>query len=399
MIRLDSVITELQSGKRPKGGAKEYGIPSLGAEHLDKSGGFKLSKLKYVDEDFFRNMKSGIIQKDDIIIVKDGSTTGKVSYVQSDFPLDETSINEHLFILRLDNSTLPKYVFYHLYSNIGQRQILEDFRGATVGGISKGFVKNIKLPLPSIDQQKKIASILDVADAYRQKTKALIEKYDELTQSLFMNMFGDPVKNEMRWEKMFLSSFIKSLKTGVSVNSTNEEYNKERFGILKTSCVYSGVFNPNETKVIRDDEYNRMKLNPTANSIIISRMNTTELVGRSAYVPIDFPNLFLPDRLWQTKKGELDHNVSWFSHALSFNSFRDEIGKISSGTSGSMKNISQKNYLNLKMIYPPFILQNQFAGRVQAIEAQKAQAQASLAQSEDLFNSLLQRAFKGELTS
>ena len=126
-------------------------------------------------------------------------------------------------------------------------------------------------------------------------------------------------------------------------------------------------------------------------------MNTTELVGRSAYVPIDFPNLFLPDRLWQTKKGELDHNVSWLSHALSFNSFRDEIGEISSGTSGSMKNISQKNYLNLKMIYPPFILQNQFAERVQAIEAQKAQAQASLAQAEDLFNSLLQRAFKGEL--
>ena len=101
MITLDTVTADLQTGKRPKGGAKESGIPSLGAEHLDKSGGFKLTKLKYVDEDFFFNMKSGIIQKDDIIIVKDGATTGKVSYVNSDFPLKEACINEHVFILRL----------------------------------------------------------------------------------------------------------------------------------------------------------------------------------------------------------------------------------------------------------------------------------------------------------
>ena len=74
-----------------------------------------------------------------------------------------------------------------------------------------------------------------------------------------------------------------------------------------------------------------------------------------------------------------------------------EIGKISSGTSGSMKNISKKNYLNLFMIYPSINSQNQFAERVEAIEEQKAQAQASLVKAEELFNSLLQRAFKGEL--
>ena len=62
----------------------------------------------------------------------------------------------------------------------------------------------IKIPLPPLDQQKKIAAILDAADAYRQKTKALIEKYDELTQSLFLDMFGDPVSNPKGWEMVKL---------------------------------------------------------------------------------------------------------------------------------------------------------------------------------------------------
>jgi len=239
--------------------------------------------------------------------------------------------------------------------------------------------------------------LLDAADAYRQKTKALLGKYDELTQSLFLDMFGDPVKNEKGWETKPLSDFIKSLNTGVSVNSTDEEFKEGDIGILKTSCVYTGIFRAKEAKVIREDEYGRMKLNPKSDTIIISRMNTSELVGKSAYISNDYKDLYLPDRLWQSEKGELHHNVRWLSHAISFQSFMNEISKISSGTSGSMKNISKKNYLNLQMIYPPLTLQNQFAERVQAIEQQKAQAQESLEKAEELFQSLLQRAFKGEL--
>ena len=308
-----------------------------------------------------------------------------------------SSSNQQLTGILPNDETNVSYLYYWFKGN---KKVLENYsNNALVPILNNRTLETVKIPLPPLDQQKKIAAILDAADTYRQKTKVLIVKHDELIKSLFLEMFGDPVSNYMGWEKILLSSFIKSLKTGVSVNSTNEKYSDGMFGILKTSCVYTGAFNPIEAKVIRRDEYDRMKLNPSANSIIISRMNTTELVGRSAYIAIDFPYLFLPDRLWQTEKGKLDHNVRWLSQALSFNRFRDETGKISSGTSGSMKNISKKNYLNLTMIYPPLDLQNQFAKRVQAIEAQKAQAQASLAQAEDLFNSLLQKAFKGELTN
>jgi type I restriction enzyme S subunit len=290
------------------------------------------------------------------------------------------------------------FLYYLLLSPPVQKLVIGNSqRTAGQTGVNLKLLNNCIIPLPPLDQQKKIVAILDAADTYRQKTKALIKKYDELTQSLFLDMFGDPVANPKGWELKRLSEFIKSLNTGVSVNSTNKEYREGDFGILKTSCVYSGIFRPSEAKVVREDEYERMRLSPKADSIIISRMNTTELVGKSAYIENDYNNLFLPDRLWQIEKAGMSYNVRWLSHALSFQSFRNEIGKISSGTSGSMKNISKKNYLKLPIIYPPNKLQNQFADSVQAIEAQKAQAEASLAKAENLFNSLLQRAFKGGL--
>ena len=83
----------------------------------------------------------------------------------------------------------------------------------------------VKIPLPPLDQQKKIAAILDSADAYRQKTKALIEKYEELTQSLFIDMFGDPVANPMGWEKVPFGNFITVL-TDYHSNGSYESLRK-----------------------------------------------------------------------------------------------------------------------------------------------------------------------------
>ena len=92
------------------------------------------------------------------------------------------------------------YMYYMLPKELKRIEDTTSF--ATVKHLSVKKIKDIKIPLPPLDQQKKIATILDAADDYRQKTKTLIEKYDELTQSLFMDMFGDPVRNPMGWNKV-----------------------------------------------------------------------------------------------------------------------------------------------------------------------------------------------------
>src|SRR5690606_10116775 len=76
----------------------------------------------------------------------------------------------------------------------------ETCTGATIPHISRSSLENIDIPLPPLPVQRRIAAILDAADEHRRKTEALIEQYDELAQSIFLEMFGDPVRNEKGWE-------------------------------------------------------------------------------------------------------------------------------------------------------------------------------------------------------
>ena len=162
-MNLNEFIT-LENGLRPKGGVRGIleGIPSLGGEHLNADGGFNFEKIKYIPAAFFESLNKGRIYPDDIIVVKDGATTGKTSFVDNNFPHNRAAVNEHLFIVRVDPKVAsPKYVFYYLFSSEGQKQILLDFRGATVGGISRNFPLKVTLPIPSQTEQEQIVSEIE----------------------------------------------------------------------------------------------------------------------------------------------------------------------------------------------------------------------------------------------
>ena len=102
--------------------------------------------------------------------------------------------------------------------------------------ISYGRIKNIEIPLPPLATQQKIAAILDAADEYRQKTKTLIKKYDQLAQSLFLEMFGDPVMNLKGWEKKILSEIGKVI-TGNTPPRDNQEYYGNFIEWIKTDNI------------------------------------------------------------------------------------------------------------------------------------------------------------------
>ena len=105
---LDCILETLEAGKRPKGGVKKStkGIPSLGGEHLNSEGNFNFQKLKFVPLEFFESMSKGHVKFDDVLIVKDGATTGKVSFVRKDFPYSKAAVNEHVFPRGKDTSRI-----------------------------------------------------------------------------------------------------------------------------------------------------------------------------------------------------------------------------------------------------------------------------------------------------
>jgi len=165
-LRLDECITTIESGKRPKGGVRklkiEKGIFSIGGEHLTWDGGFDFSRPRLIPEEYYYSIKKGKIKPHDILIVKDGATTGKTAYVSENFPFQDACVNEHVFIIRAKKDLiLPKYLFLFLLSSFGKKQILSTFHGAAQGGINSQFVKRVFIPVTSLANQKNIVSYLE----------------------------------------------------------------------------------------------------------------------------------------------------------------------------------------------------------------------------------------------
>ena len=153
------------------------------------------------------------------------------------------------------------------------------------------------------------------------------------------------------WEQRKLGELLKTITTGKSVNSDDGAVAVGDIGILKTSCVSYDRFNPYESKPVVKDELQSVKCAVEKDSVIVSRMNTPERVGACGYVSTDFPNLFLPDRLWKLK---FQDNVdAYFVYMMLVSSvYKEKITSMASGTSGSMYNIPKETFLNLQLVVP-----------------------------------------------
>ena len=160
------------------------------------------------------------------------------------------------------------------------------------------------------------------------------------------------MKNQ--WIRGYLRDVIDSLVAGVSVNSGEQDVLTNLF-IIKTSAISKGKLNLSEKKPVLPQEIARLKCSLRQETILISRMNTPELVGECAYVAYDNPRIYLPDRIWQTNfRKDVDVSVKWLNYLLSSKKYRSLIQNCATGTSNSMKNISKEQLLGLEILYPSF---------------------------------------------
>lgn len=162
------------------------------------------------------------------------------------------------------------------------------------------------------------------------------------------------------WRHADLRECVEEIRSGKSVNSIEEPAKSDQIGVLKTSCVYNGKFDPRENKTVVSAEQALVKCPVTAGTVIVSRMNTADLVGASGYVDRDHPNIFLPDRLWAVvpKQG---FDPLWLYYVTSSPEIRARLSDNASGTSASMKNISQDVFLSMPARIPPLHEQRKIA--------------------------------------
>ena len=240
----------------------------------------------------------------------------------------------------------------------------------TVKHLLAGDIEHQWMPLPSLEEQERITSFLrdlinpieatmttleeqvDVLERYR---KSLI--HEAVTKGLDRSVpmcpsgidwIGDIPEG---WAVKKLKHLTKSFESGTSVRAAAYPAEPDEKGVLSLSAVFGGVFNPSANKTVDDDELSRVSCPVKGGSLLVSRCNTSEWVGLPAYVDKDYPNLYLPDKLWQIGCGSTEFNrFIWY--ALQSKSAREYCAVMSVGSSDSMQNIASADLLNMYIALP-----------------------------------------------
>ena len=369
-VSVDSITINLDRKRVPLNRAQraekeENGIyPYVGANNI----------LSYINE--------YIYDEKILCVAEDGGAWGynqKCSFIMN----EKCWVNNHAHVLISKNNLILEYLKYYLnYTDLNMH-----INGATRGKLNKSVLNKIKIPLPPLAEQQKIAAILDAADQLRQKDQQLIDHYTTLSQSLFLEMFGDPVTNPMGWERGISIDYSecivpgrnkpKSFSGGVSWITTND----------LNHLAYTSESKRNVGLTSDEIETVRARVIPK-DSIILT------CVGDLGIISINTLPVVVNQQLHTFQCDQKYIIPVFMMYALAYQ--QPYMNKMASSTTLPYMNKTVCN--KIPMIYPPIELQNQFAQHIEKIEQQKYLAQASLGKSETLFNSLLQRAFKGELT-
>jgi type I restriction enzyme S subunit len=187
--KLVDILENIESGKRPYGGADEYSgiIPSIGGENIKTNGQMDYTTIKRIPFDYFRTMTSGHLFPSDVLINKDGAQTGKVGLYRGKYP--EAAVNEHVFIIRGSSAyTTQLYLYYLLlWSNV-QQQINQVATGSAQPGINSKFANYIDIRLPPLPEQRRIAEILEIADEAIRATERVIAKLKQVQKGLLHDL-------------------------------------------------------------------------------------------------------------------------------------------------------------------------------------------------------------------
>ena len=160
--QLGDIISTLESGSRPKGGAETDGIPSIGAENIERFGQYDYTKEKFISLEYFQKLKRGIVHSGDVLLYKDGAYTGKVSMALDDFPHAQCAINEHIFILRPNELAPSSFFLYFLLLHDKNKQALFSRASSKAAqpGLNQTEVKTLPILLPKTEMITKFESTI-----------------------------------------------------------------------------------------------------------------------------------------------------------------------------------------------------------------------------------------------
>jgi type I restriction enzyme S subunit len=379
---------------------RESGVKLLNVGNIN-NGVINLSSTKthLSEEEAFGKYSHFLVDDGDLLIACSGIIVenfhNKIALASSEhLPLCLNTSTMRFKPLNKENLNIL-FFRYYLQSEYFKSQLVKLITGSAQLNFGPSHIKKIKLPLPPLPQQQKIANILDAADALRQNDKALIAKYDELTQALFLDMFGDPVSNPKGFE-------LSTVGIQCNVKGGKRVPKEEKLVSENTGFPYIKAGNIKSGKVtLKDLEYLLPQTREKLKRYIVEKGDVCITVvganiGDIGIVPEELHLANLTENANKILiKDKLILNNYYLAKYLQMDFVQKNISAKTMAV--GVPKLALFRIEQIELLIPPIALQRQYEERVAVIEEQKAIAQKSLEKSERLFNSLLQKAFKGEL--
>ena len=382
---LEYVAEVAAGGGAPQGqdSFSENGTPFVRAGSLPLLlKGAKEESLELLTDEVARNHRLRLFPKDTVLFAKSGMSATKGHIYQLKNPC---YVVNHLAAIIPTEKISGSFLKYWFQVFSPSRLIQDE----AYPSIRLYDIKRLEIPLPPLPEQKRIAEVLDKADTLREKRRLALQKLDTLLQSVFLEMFGDPVKNPKGWKVSDLGEVCKFI-SGSSLPE-GDSFDNQIGGLLLVKVSDMNLVGNetflNYTKLWKENFSNKNLICPK-NSIVIPKRggaiftNKKRLLTRSAILD---PNTMaiVPN---ETKINPF-YLFWWFQ--------KFDLGSITSGS--SVPQLNKQDLSPLSIAVPPIKLQNEFHLATQTYLGTKHKMQIVLEHCESLFQSLQQRAFKGEL--
>jgi type I restriction enzyme, S subunit len=355
-----------------------------------KSGELRNYNIKCAEESIseygLNNSSARIIPKGSLLIALYGATAGKVGILDFD-----CAINQAICAIVPSKEADPKFLFYYLM--FSRNRILGMRIGGAQPNISQETVKNFQIPLPSLPVQRRIVEILEQADALRRLRAQADAETQKLLQSVFYEMFGDPVRNEKGWEVVEFGEIITHTRNGL--------YKPDGFyGVGIPIVRMYNIFNNriemanHHLITISEEDYQQYRLDP--GDIIINRVNSLIWLGKSAVIPNDIGRAVFESKNIRIKIRNEIANPHYIVHYLSTPRGRNEILK-KSKNAVNQSTINNDDLRRFEILLPPLTLQEQFAQIVEEVDLIRLKQTELKNGIGNLFDGLMAKAFAGEL--
>lgn len=346
----------------------------LRSNNIDlESSKLDLTELKYLREDFVIPEERKVKKNSIFICMSNGSKqhVGKVAFIDEDI---DYAFGGFMGLIVPKEVIAPKYVFYSCLSPAYRLFLSSIGNGIGITNLRFTDLANFTLPVPPVQEQEKIVAELDCLSGIIEKKKQQLKELDNLAQSIFYNMFGDPITNEKGWEKKKLKEVAEIVGGSTPKTNVEEYWNGENPWVAPAELHQNHYISSTE-RGISNEAAKNMTLLPVGSVLLSSRapIGKVSITTIPMYCNQGFKNVVCSKRL---------NNEYVYQLLLGKTEYLNSLG-----TGATFKEISKKTTENIAIAVPPIELQEVFAEQSKAIERQKELIKKSIQETETLFNS------------